>query len=227
MTIGGAQEGDTIYYTVDGTDPYSSPTRETFSASSAITVTDGLTVRAIIKNSAGVYSYENKITYTLGLPMPEIVNKDYYGEYSLPYAAELFAGEGDIYYTLDGSDPKTDGTIYTAPISIDRNTQLRAVVKSGSEYSEELDYSFRVTDARQIELDTVYQGYVPAGYYSEWFQFTIPEPGKYSAKIIPEASSHFNENYQPIILYDKDKITALDWSYYSFEPVEYVIILSE
>ncbi|MDD2481007.1 MAG: FN3 associated domain-containing protein, partial [Lutispora sp.] len=204
--ISGGAEGDTIFYTDDGSDPYNSPTQITYTPESVITVMDGLRIRAIIKNSNGIYGYEDEITYKSGLPLPELTNKTSDNIYTLPYAAQLSTSVtgGSILYTLDDTDPKS-GITYSDPISITKNAKLRAVVKLGEAYSEELIYDFTVTDARAIDLDTEYDGYVPIG-QSEWFEFNITEPGKYSIEVIPDTPSYFDYLYNPLVLTDNAKI---------------------
>lgn len=65
-------------------------------------------------------------------------------------AVELTAGEGTIYFTLDGSLPTEDSYEYTAPLLISRETTLRAVtVAEGYADSEPASYSY--TFARQAE----------------------------------------------------------------------------
>lgn len=41
------------------------------------------------------------------------------------------AGEGTIYYTLDGSDPTTSSLIYREPLSLDKTTVIRALAVDG------------------------------------------------------------------------------------------------
>lgn len=54
-------------------------------------------------------------------------------------------GDGDIHYTLDGSEPTVDSPIYNAPIEIDQNCEIKAVVvrKSGNSrvFSESVKFS--------------------------------------------------------------------------------------
>ncbi|WP_409367938.1 endonuclease [Lysinibacillus sp. 38-6] len=58
---------------------------------------------------------------------------------------------GEIYYTVDGTDPTVAGTKYTAPIDITANTTLKTVVKaSDGTFSEVMTYDYNITDALQI-----------------------------------------------------------------------------
>jgi len=58
------------------------------------------------------------------------VSGGFYEEGSI--TLELSAAEGDIYYTLDGSQPTAESTKYTGPITIKENTAVSAIaVKSG------------------------------------------------------------------------------------------------
>lgn len=54
-------------------------------------------------------------------------------------------GKGDILYTLDGTDPLTNGTKYTEPLKLTENAKLRAIVKratsTGREYSTDIELS--------------------------------------------------------------------------------------
>ena len=49
------------------------------------------------------------------------------GFYSSPVSVELSAGESDIFYTRDGSDPDSSSLKYSEPISISKTTVLRAL----------------------------------------------------------------------------------------------------
>ena len=50
----------------------------------------------------------------------------------------------EIYYTTNGSDPRNGGTLYSGtPISISKNTVLRAVAKYDGVYSEITSYYYK------------------------------------------------------------------------------------
>ena len=71
---------------------------------------------------------------------------------TLPDRSEVYRGalaelsskypEGEIYYTLDGSEPTTSSTRYTGAIKIDRNMTLRAIVVVGDRISEIADFNY-------------------------------------------------------------------------------------
>lgn len=56
-----------------------------------------------------------------------------------------------ILYTLDGTDPTTNGVAYTTPIEITEDTVLKAVVKTDDHrFSELSTYTYVITDSLQI-----------------------------------------------------------------------------
>ena len=70
------------------------------------------------------------------------------GTFDEPVEITLSANDGaSIYYTLDGSNPRTSGTEYTAPFKIESTCTLKAVAKEGEAYSEaaEASYTIRVS----------------------------------------------------------------------------------
>lgn len=57
----------------------------------------------------------------------------------------------EILYTLDGTDPTTNGTKYEKPIEINETTTLRTVVKAqGGTFSEIATFKYKITDGLQI-----------------------------------------------------------------------------
>ena len=49
------------------------------------------------------------------------------GEYNAPFDVTITADGADIYYTTDGTDPSAQSTLYTAPVTIDKTTILKAI----------------------------------------------------------------------------------------------------
>lgn len=83
---------------------------------------------------ADVYLYkkiEGEIPKILS-PAISLASGTYLGTQSVTLSQENSAA---IYYTLNGDDPKTNGTLYSAPIEITETATLKAVAKSGEEYS--------------------------------------------------------------------------------------------
>lgn len=77
----------------------------------------------------------------------DLVNSNYPSDtYTTPIDVELsVTGDGyDIYYTSDGTDPKTNGIKYTAPIHIDKTTDIKAVTVKDDVYSEVTTYSYQI-----------------------------------------------------------------------------------
>ncbi len=72
----------------------------------------------------------------------------------------------EVYYTTDGSTPTTESSRYTAPLSLDKTTLLRAIeVKDGK--------SSAITTASYIMIASVLnQPNNPEGYPAEWGKYT-------------------------------------------------------
>ena len=70
----------------------------------------------------------------------------------------------EIYYTLDGSDPKEGGTLYEQPICLKENTMVRAAAKNGSSWSRVMDAQYYLIDAnRSVKLENMYNEQYAAG----------------------------------------------------------------
>jgi hypothetical protein len=114
ISIEGTSPGGTIYYTTDGSDPYNSSTRKEYTENTSIQVDGDLQIRAIIKGSSGVYGNVESKFYKEGMSTPYIISHRYDDDEGEYYKIELYSEivGGNIYYTLDGRDPKTYGVLY-------------------------------------------------------------------------------------------------------------------
>lgn len=75
----------------------------------------------------------------------------------------------NIYYTLDGSDPITNGTLYDGIITLAKDTTLRAVTKYDGIYSEISSYYYIFTSKDDFGVDAFY----PSGVYEGSVNVTL------------------------------------------------------
>ena len=125
-----AQEGATIFYTTDGTDPTADSSRYT----APFTLTNNAVVKAIAVKEG---CYNSKISYAAftrevsALDAPVITPNG--GTFSNSCEVSITAQEGaSIFYTTDGTDPTADSSKYTAPFTLTNSTVVKAIaVKEG------------------------------------------------------------------------------------------------
>ena len=168
VTLSSADEG-TIYYTTDGSEPtavvenlYSEP----------ITVNEAMTIKAIAVKS-GLNSATASAAYTIkDVATPVISKKGIVASGTKVTITSTDGNAATIYYTLDGSDPRTSGTkqTYSAPVSITSSCTLNAVAKVNSTFSNSASAVFTVSNA------TVYTyEYGPTKTSPSGADFTVPE----------------------------------------------------
>ena len=110
-----------IYYTLDG----SSPTAESLYYTDAITMTASCTVKAIamrdnFNNSAVMSVSFDKASNTISTPQ--------FVRNGNEVTVKVTQTEGTtIYYTLDGTTPTTESTVYTTPVQVVENGTLKAM----------------------------------------------------------------------------------------------------
>ena len=131
-----AQEGASIYYTLDGETP--GPDKSLYEAGQKIRCAEGSTrIRAVAVSAQGVLSEEFDETYTVVIPTPNSPKANYAsGPYSRVISVSLRADEGTaaIYYTLDGTSPTTQSLLYEGPITLpvgDSTLKAIAVMEDG------------------------------------------------------------------------------------------------
>ncbi|MDF1551803.1 MAG: chitobiase/beta-hexosaminidase C-terminal domain-containing protein, partial [Deferrisomatales bacterium] len=118
-----------IFYTVDGTTPTTSSTVY----DGPILVSQTSTVSAFAVDSDGGQSDVATQSYTITVVEPDttppvVTLKPAPDTYAGPQTVSLSADEqATIFYTVDGAQPTTLSTVYTAPIVINKTTTLRYV----------------------------------------------------------------------------------------------------
>ncbi|MGN0991089.1 MAG: chitobiase/beta-hexosaminidase C-terminal domain-containing protein [Candidatus Ventricola sp.] len=148
-------DGQTVYYSTDGTDP----------SESGLVYTDGMqihipegkmTIKAIGFTENGTPSEQITADYTVIIPTPAAPKANYAsGVYKKAPKVTLRPGSEDkkenekivaIYYTLDGRQATTDSTLYTEPIQLPiGDSRLRAIaVASNGKISYEMNVTYKV-----------------------------------------------------------------------------------
>ncbi len=112
----------TIHYTIDGSDPRSSSTRSIYNNPITIYKTTNLIFAAL--DAAGNWSPLYNLTYAMfdiaaPLPSADLPNGSYNTDKVVKLAAiDELDPNPKIYYTLDGTNPTTNSSLYNWPISI-------------------------------------------------------------------------------------------------------------
>ncbi len=150
-------EGETVYYSVDGTDP--SEAGLVYTANTRIHIPEGkMTVKVIGFDESGTPSEQITANYTVIIQTPAAPKANvqsgrytYSPKVSLRPGGETKAEQESIeaiYYTLDGRAPTTESTLYDGnPIVIPLgDTQLRAIaVAKNGKISYEMQVTYKVT----------------------------------------------------------------------------------
>lgn len=141
-----ATEGATIYYTTDGTEPLiGSDTIQGIVYSLPITINETTIVKAVavktgMKKSEVATALYNIEFETVATPIFLPIAGTY--TEAIDVTINCVTEGATIYFTLDGSEPISEngiiqGYVYASPITIDENTEVKAVaVKTGMQNSE-------------------------------------------------------------------------------------------
>ena len=114
------------YYTTDGSSPQTSSTRIVYTAPITFSGDTALKFAAVdpTDNWSPVYTENYVINSAIPLVTADIAG----GAYKTPQTVTLTTtcpdGSTTTYYTTNGSDPTTSGTVYSDPIQIDNTTGL-------------------------------------------------------------------------------------------------------
>ena len=161
VTLGCETANATIYYTTNGDDPQE--IAADLYDGSAIAISQTTTIKAIAAKSGMTTSGVASATYTIKCKAPTFSVPA--STYNVAQSVELASDYGTVYYTVDGSDPATDGVEYSEAISVTASTTIRAVAKMANcENSDEAsaEYvlkcatpSFSVAEGVQIGAQNV------------------------------------------------------------------------
>lgn len=122
-----------IRYTVDGSDP----TPASPLANGPVLVDQSLTLKAVAYRDGWTASAVSTATYVLEVQPPDVqapIIEPASGTYSdtIPVTITTLTTGAAIHYSTDGSQPTTSSPTYSAPLSVDRNTTVRAIAVVGS-----------------------------------------------------------------------------------------------
>lgn len=76
------------------------------------------------------------------------------GSYASAQSVEL-SGDGKIYYTVDGSRPTTESSVYVAPILVSSTTTIRAFSVDGSRKSNPVSFTYVIGADHKLPIVTV------------------------------------------------------------------------
>lgn len=102
------------------------------------------------------------------MPSPVEATPDTNPGYSAPFevtlTSESTASGAEILFTVDGSDPRTNGIRYTEPIMISKNTTLRAVALLNGAYSATTTFYYLFDELPPLTVSAIPY----PGEYTEW-----------------------------------------------------------
>lgn len=122
-----------IRFTVDGSDP----TAASPLANGPVLVDQSLTLKAVAYRDGWTASAVSSATYVLEAQPPDVQApliepaSGTYGD-TIPVTITTLTSGAAIHYSTDGSQPTTSSPTYSAPLSVDRNTTVRAIAVVGS-----------------------------------------------------------------------------------------------
>lgn len=209
-----AAEGNTIYYTLDG----SQPGAESAVYNVPIVLENGThEIRTICTNEQGVPSLT--VSYRYDIQVDKLLAPTVFpvsGTYHEPQLIEIEGNTDNIYYTADGSDPNLSSQLYTGPIPVPLgNSKFKFVRIEEDNYSEveTRKYKLELNDAiSAVEAEEVVIRHMmeiskinnPEGYVDESgarliyeYKYVISLTDKGSFYIINESFVDVNGSVQP------------------------------
>lgn len=125
-------------------------------------------VRLITKKLS---EYSEAATYYLSIKPAKVTADKASGEYDKKIDITLSCptNDAEIYYTTDGSDPIAGGIKYTDPITLAKDTTLRAAAKFDGQYGDVSSYYYIFKSVDDFGIDAFY----PSGVYEGSVNVTL------------------------------------------------------
>ena len=206
---GNIDDANEVYYTfsdisednfTEGTDPEKEWVKVT-KTNPTIEITKKRVVRLITKKLS---EYSDVSTYYLSIKPAKVTADKPSGEYGekLDVMLSCPTTDAEIYYTLDGSDPIANGIKYLDPITLAKDTTLRAAAKFDGQYSDISSYYYIFKSFDDFGIDAFY----PSGVYEGSVNVTLTANN-------PEKSIKYSTDngttwldYKKTLVIDKDTI---------------------
>ena len=204
VTLYSSNYDDTIYYTVDGSEP--TETSPVFTPGTVLEITEDMVIKAFAKSGSGLVGQVMSFNYYIKPEKPSIVpgTTQFANSGVVTIFAPQLSEAYEMYYTLDGSDPTVSSTRIKAEsasviLNISSYTKVSAVtVKNGKIYSDVAAETYDIAYAKPIKpIPTLNVGtYVYDSERTESFttQF-LPVPN--GTKIYYSIGQKGGENYPP------------------------------
>ncbi len=147
-----------IYYTTDGTDPSAASTSYDVTGPFLLPV-GSATVKSIAINVGYFDSPLSTVTLSVEAQaeVPSISAASGFAASGTAVTLSTTSGLETIYYTLDGSDPVTDGNIYSVPVTLTSSSTLRTYA-GGTGYYPSVEASAEYHVYRSIDSLTADSG---------------------------------------------------------------------
>ncbi|WP_168121236.1 chitobiase/beta-hexosaminidase C-terminal domain-containing protein [Paenibacillus sp. HB172176] len=138
-----------IYYTLDGSDPGTSASRELYTG--PLTLNEDTMVSALAENSGMDSSDTSVFQYHVLVTAPNVAATPSEGQLFPGTSVTLTAGEGaEIYYTTDGSDPLVSMTAerYISPIPVQGEMTIKSFARiAGIEDGNAASFSYSLYES--------------------------------------------------------------------------------
>ncbi|HEX7031627.1 MAG TPA: chitobiase/beta-hexosaminidase C-terminal domain-containing protein, partial [Nitrososphaera sp.] len=160
VTLSSGVPNTTIYYTTDGSEPTINSTVYT----TPIDISEDTTLKFFGVDAAGNEGAVVTETYIFDVTVPTVSASPPGGMYSSAQTVSLNASEpSTIYYTMDGSQPDTNSTIYTGPVSVTASAELKFFAVDSAGNAGPITTESYVIDT----VPPVVSAEPPAGLYNE------------------------------------------------------------